>query len=82
MPTSSADTREQQAHLRLTGVAVGYGSAPVIQDVSPTVSLGEIVTVIGPYGAGKSTLLKTVLGIRQPSHGTITIAGTQLWAIS
>ncbi len=34
MPTSSAEDRDQQAHLRLTASAAGYGQAPVIQDVS------------------------------------------------
>jgi ABC-type branched-subunit amino acid transport system ATPase component len=59
-------------------VAAGYGPAPVIQDVSLTVALGEVVTVIGPNGAGKSTVLKAVLGILRPSQGTITLAGEQI----
>jgi ABC-type branched-subunit amino acid transport system ATPase component len=75
MPTSSADARGERAHLRLADVAAGYGTAPVIEDVSLTVALGEVVTVIGPNGAGKSTLLKTVLGILQPMRGLITLAG-------
>jgi ABC-type branched-subunit amino acid transport system ATPase component len=75
MPTSSAEDRDQRAHLRLTEVTAGYGTAPVIQDVSLTVALGEVATIIGPNGAGKSTMLKTVLGILRPSHGEITLAG-------
>jgi ABC-type branched-subunit amino acid transport system ATPase component len=50
----------------------------VIQDVSITAALGEVVAVIGPNGAGKSTLLKAVLGILRPSQGTITLAGEQI----
>jgi ABC-type branched-subunit amino acid transport system ATPase component len=81
MPTSSAEAagaRDQRAHLRLADVAAGYGQAPVIQDVSLTVALGEVAAVIGPNGAGKSTLLKTVLGILRPSQGTITLAGERI----
>jgi len=81
MPTSSAEAagaRDQRAHLRLADVAAGYGQAPVIQDVSLTVALGEVAAVIGPNGAGKSTLLKAVLGILRPSHGTITLAGERI----
>jgi ABC-type branched-subunit amino acid transport system ATPase component len=81
MPTSSAEAagaRDQRAHLRLAGVAAGYGQAPVIQDVSLTVALGEVAAVIGPNGAGKSTLLKAVLGILRPSQGTITLSGEQI----
>ena len=81
MPTSSAEAagaRDQRAHLRLADVAAGYGQAPVIQDVSLTVALGEVAAVIGPNGAGKSTLLKAVLGILRPSQGTITLAGERI----
>jgi ABC-type branched-subunit amino acid transport system ATPase component len=82
MPTSSDDDRVGRAHLQLADVAAGYGSAPVIQDVTLTVGMGEIVTVIGPNGAGKSTLLKTVLGILRPSQGTITLAGSQIGGLA
>src|SRR5215475_9287739 len=81
MPTSSAEApgaRDQRAHLRVADVTAGYGPAPVIQDVSITVALGEVAAVIGPNGAGKSTLLKAVLGILRPSRGTITLAGEQI----
>lgn len=36
--------------------------APVVHDVSFSVSRGEIYVIIGPVGCGKSTLLKGVLG--------------------
>ena len=44
----------------------------MIEDVSLTVALGEVATVIGPNGAGTSTLLKTVLGILRPSSGQMS----------
>ncbi len=75
MPTSSAEERQSRAHLRVSGVAAGYGPVPVITDVTMTVALGEIVTVIGPNGAGKSTLAKAVLGILKPAQGSISLAG-------
>jgi ABC-type branched-subunit amino acid transport system ATPase component len=75
MPISPAETRERQAHLRLTEIAAGYGPVPVINDVSVTVGLGEVVAVVGPNGAGKSTMLKAILGIIVPSQGTITLGG-------
>ena len=67
MPISLAEDREARAHLRVSAVAAGYGPVPVISDVSMTVALGEIVTVIDPNGAGKSTLAKAVLGILKPA---------------
>lgn len=43
-------------------------------DVGPGVTL-----LLGPNGAGKSTLLKLAAGIEQPTAGTITIDGHDLW---
>lgn len=39
---------------------------------------GEIVGVIGPSGAGKSTLVQLLLGVREPTSGTITVDGVAL----
>ena len=60
--------------IRLDGVAVGYDT-PVVSDVDLTVDRGELVAVLGPNGVGKSTLLRTVLGLRGPLAGTITVDG-------
>jgi ABC-type branched-subunit amino acid transport system ATPase component len=82
MPTSSAEDREHRAHLRLNGVAAGYGPVPVITGVTVTVALGEIVAVIGPNGAGKSTLAKAVLGILRPVRGSIILAGRDIGGLA
>lgn len=47
------------------------GQHLALDKVDLTVSEGEIVSLIGPNGAGKSTLVKLVIGILQPSSGTI-----------
>jgi branched-chain amino acid transport system ATP-binding protein len=46
------------------GVSAGYGSMPVVRDVSLTVSPGEIVALIGRNGAGKTTTLLALGGLR------------------
>jgi zinc transport system ATP-binding protein len=46
------------------------GSA-ILENVSFTLKKGEITTLIGPNGAGKSTLLKIILGILNPTSGTL-----------
>ncbi|MFB6164835.1 MAG: ABC transporter ATP-binding protein [Haloarculaceae archaeon] len=58
----------------LSNVAAGYDE-PVVSDVSFAVDRGEAVAVLGPNGVGKSTLLRTVLGLRAPLAGTVTIDG-------
>src|SRR5690606_28683034 len=36
---------------------------------------GEFLCIVGPNGAGKSTLLEIVLGLLQPTAGTVRVAG-------
>ncbi len=53
----------------------GIGYAPekrtVLENVSFSIPAGKIITLIGPNGAGKTTLLKIILGIVEPTSGTI-----------
>jgi zinc transport system ATP-binding protein len=55
------------------GLSVAYGSRTVLENIDLNVGAGEIVTLIGPNGAGKTTLVKSVLGLVQPSSGTVTL---------
>jgi len=50
-----------------------YGGFVAVDDLSFTVSSGEIVGLIGPNGAGKTTTLRSVAGILKPTSGTIRI---------
>ena len=44
---------------------------PAIADLSLSVRTGSFVSITGPSGAGKSTLMRVILGLMQPSAGTI-----------
>ena len=52
-------------------VGCSYGAAPVVEDTSFTVDAGDFVGIVGPSGSGKTTLLKGLLGIVEPSYGSI-----------
>jgi zinc transport system ATP-binding protein len=58
-------------YVELAGVGVAFGRRVALEDVALTLHQGEIVTLIGPNGAGKTTLLRIVLGLQQPSTGTV-----------
>ena len=66
--------------LEARGVAVAYGDAPAVWDVSLDVGEGELVAVIGPNGAGKTTLVNTIAGLLRARGGTLRFAGADLTA--
>ncbi|NET34600.1 MAG: urea ABC transporter ATP-binding subunit UrtE [Cyanothece sp. SIO1E1] len=64
--------------LELSNVTAGYGQTPVLFDVSLTVQQGDIVCLLGRNGVGKTTLLRSIIGLNQPTAGTITFAGQNI----
>lgn len=46
-----------------------------VDDVTLTVSAGEIFGIVGPNGAGKSTLINLLLGFIRPTTGQVHIGG-------
>lgn len=72
--------------IQLEGVHKSYHegdrSLDVLVDVSAHIRPGAWVTLLGPSGSGKSTLLNLISGIDQPDRGTVSVAGTDLTALS
>jgi ABC-type branched-subunit amino acid transport system ATPase component len=66
-------TQRPEQILRAEGITAGYGGVPIIQNVTLSVGLGEIVAIIGPNGAGKSTLLKSLVGILRVTAGRVML---------
>ena len=64
--------------LELDEVSAAYDTTPILRDVDLSVEEGEIVGVMGKNGVGKTTLLKTVMGLLEPSEGTISYDGTDV----
>jgi NitT/TauT family transport system ATP-binding protein len=52
-----------------------FGALEVLDDVSFTVSSGEVVAIVGPSGCGKSTLLSVLGGLLQPTKGQAELRG-------
>lgn len=52
-------------------VVVDFAGDRVLDHVGLTVSVGEIVTLIGRNGSGKTTLARTVLGLVKPKSGRV-----------
>jgi len=52
-----------------------YGSTVALNDVTLSVSTGEVRGLLGPNGSGKSSLMKTIMGLTKPSYGSIHVLG-------
>src|SRR5215831_20609161 len=52
-----------------------YGDTVAVDGISFDVGSNEIVGLLGPNGAGKTTTINMVLGVLEPSSGTIRIKG-------
>ena len=62
--------------LKLTNVRHSYvEDAPLIEDFSLTVGVGEIVALAGKNGCGKTTLLKIAGGLLKPNAGDVQVCG-------
>lgn len=61
--------------LAISGITVGYGGVPAIEDATARFAKGAMTAIIGPNGAGKSTLLKAALGLIRPQTGEVRAFG-------
>lgn len=66
--------------LVLTQVRKLYGPTLAVDGVSLRVGSNEIVGLLGPNGAGKTTLINMILGVLEPTAGTISIDGLDIGA--
>ncbi|MFZ0272588.1 MAG: ABC transporter ATP-binding protein [Acidobacteriaceae bacterium] len=55
-----------------------YGETVAVDDLSFAVRSHEILGLLGPNGAGKTTTINMVLGVLEPSAGSIAIDGCNL----
>jgi ATP-binding cassette, subfamily B, bacterial len=67
--------------VRFDHVSFAYDGRPVLEDVSFTVSSGELVALVGPSGAGKTTLVSLIPRFYEPQSGAVLIDGIDVAAI-
>lgn len=64
--------------LQVHNLTKHFGKKKAVNDVSFRIEKGEIFSLIGPNSSGKTTIVKSIIGLLQPSSGTITIEGNDV----
>ncbi len=60
----------------------GKEQLDVLQGLNLEIKEGAFEALMGPSGSGKSTLLNLIAGLDQPTSGTVTVAGSNVGAMS
>jgi ABC-2 type transport system ATP-binding protein len=61
--------------IELAHVRKEFGRLVAVEDLSLTVSRGELFALLGPNGAGKTTSVKLITGLLRPTSGTVSVCG-------
>ncbi len=77
------NTIDKIATLELKDVTFKYGdeARPALKNVSLAIKAGETVAFAGPSGAGKTSLIKLLLGLYQPTNGSISANGLDMMTV-
>ena len=73
LKTASRTARSTSSDRVLTvnSLTLFYGNRKAIDNVSFSVGLGEIVTILGPNGGGKTSLIRALVGINKDYLGSV-----------
>ncbi|HEY1824200.1 MAG TPA: ABC transporter ATP-binding protein [Trebonia sp.] len=64
--------------IETAGLGKRYGKSWALHDCTVAVPEGHLAALVGPNGAGKSTLMNMVVGLSEPTEGTVTVLGGEL----
>ncbi|MFE5095010.1 ABC transporter ATP-binding protein [Streptomyces sp. NPDC056638] len=73
--TTAASEPVADATARVERLGVRRGRVEALRRVTLTVAAGETVALMGRNGAGKSTLLAALVGMVEPTTGTVLVGG-------
>lgn len=68
--------------IRIRDVAVRFGRQQVLRGIDLDINRQQTVCVIGESGCGKTVLLKLIVGLLQPTEGSVLFEGTPLQKFS
>ena len=64
--------------LEVQGLHAHYGKSHILHGIDMTIPEASIVSLLGRNGSGRSTLMKSIMGLVQPSAGSVRLNGAEL----
>ena len=59
-----------------------FGKFVVLENINLEVKRGEIIGLLGPSGSGKTTLVKAIVGMSEPTEGSVSVLQTKMPSLS
>ena len=75
---SLRNEKEQRVKLEIRNVCKEYDGKKTLNDVSFDVYDGEFLSILGPSGCGKTTMLRILIGLLEPTSGTVLLDGADI----
>jgi phospholipid/cholesterol/gamma-HCH transport system ATP-binding protein len=81
-PKKKRRTTPTDVKIRLRNVYKQFGEKKVLKGIDLDIYTGESLVVIGGSGSGKSVLIKNIIGLLEPTRGSIKIDGQEVANLS
>jgi len=78
MSSSTANHGVTGNAIEVGNLTVDYGTRRILTDIDLDIPSGKVSVIMGGSGTGKSTLLRCILGLKQPTAGSIHVLGTDI----
>ncbi len=67
--------------ITVEGLTMAFGDNIIQRDLTFTINKGDVFIVMGGSGCGKSTLMRNLIGLKQPTRGTVFYGDVSFWDI-
>ncbi len=69
------ELKESFENITVSSMSFGYGNETVLKNCNAEIQRGKITAITGESGGGKSTLFKILLGLYEPTSGSVKFNG-------